>query len=158
DAYAAELKARVAALNQGWREAEAAAGFTGFRTGLIRPRSGYPTQVEFATLLFLGTFPSTAAATYRGTGTRDSPSHSMAFALWECQPPAIRRLFAAWLETRTDQGAIQIGLSQVVRSPLAEVLPAARKHAAREELPSGTRALALLVLGRLGGAEDLPLL
>src|SRR5262249_7008707 len=55
DAYTAELKERVEALNQGWREAEEAAGK---RTGMIVPRSGHPTQVEFATLLFLGTFPS----------------------------------------------------------------------------------------------------
>jgi RNA polymerase sigma factor (sigma-70 family) len=155
DAYATELKERVERLNQGWREAEAAAGF---RTGLITPRSGYPTRVEFATLLFLGTFPSTAAVTYRGTGHHDSASHSMVFALGQAQTPAMRRLFAAWLETRMDHGAIQLGLSQVVRFPISEVLPAARKHAASAELPSGTRALALLVIARLGGAEDLPLL
>src|SRR5262245_41677331 len=155
DAYTADLKERVEALNQGWREAEKAAGPT---TGLIRPRSGYPTQVEFATLLFFGTFPSTAAVTYRGTGNRDSASHSMVFALGQAQTPALRRLVAAWLETRTDQGPIQIGLSQAVRYPIAEVLPAARKHAAGAEPAAGTRALALLVIARLGGAEDFPLL
>ena len=154
-AYAAELKERIEALNQGWREAEEAAGKL---TGLIRPRSGYPTQLEFATLLFLGTFPSTAALTHRGTGHRDSASYSMVFALGQAQSPAMRRLFATWLETRTDQGVIQLGLSQVVRNAISEVLPAARKHASSAELPSGTRALALLVLGRLGGGEDLPLL
>jgi hypothetical protein len=155
DAYTAELKGRVEALNRGWREAEAAAGP---RTGLIRPTSGYPSQVEFATLLFLGTFPSTAAVTYRGTGDHhDSASHSMVFAI-QPDPPALRRLYAAWLETRTDQGPIQIGLSQAVRCAISELLPAARKHAAGAELPSGTRALALLVIGRLGSGEDLPLL
>lgn len=156
DAYAAALKERVEALNQGWREAEAA---TGFMSGLIRPRSGYPTPLEFSSLLFLGTFPSTAAVTFRGTGDHhDANSHRMVFALAQAHTPAIRRLFAAWLETRTDQEAIQIGLSQVVRFPIAEVLPAARKYAARAELEAGTRALAVLVIGRLGGAEDLPLL
>jgi hypothetical protein len=125
---------------------------------MIRPTSGYPTQVEFATLLFLGTFPSTAAVTYRGTGNHDSASHSMVFALGQAQTSAMRRLFTAWLETRTDHGVIQLGLSQVVRNPISEVLPAARKHAASAELESGTRALALLVIARLGGAEDLPLL
>jgi RNA polymerase sigma factor (sigma-70 family) len=159
DAYTAELKERVEALNQGWREAEAAVRYhPPFTTGLIRPSSGYPTQLEFATLLFLGTFPSTAAVTYRGTEHHDSASHSMVFALGEAQSPALRRLFGSWLETRTDQGAIQLGLSQVVRSPIAEVLPAARKHAASAKLEAGTRALALLVIGRLGGGEDLPLL
>jgi hypothetical protein len=155
DAYATELTERVEALNQGWREAEAAAGP---RTGLIRPRSGYPTQVEFATLLFLGTFPPTAAVTYRGTGNHDPASHSMVFALGQAQTPALRRLVAAWLETRTDQGPIQIGLSQAVHYPFAEVLPTARNHAASAEMASGTRSLALLVIARLGGAEDLPLL
>ncbi len=123
---------------------------------MIRPRSGYPTQVEFATLLFLGTFPSTAAVTFRGTGHHDSASHSMVFALGQAQTPALRRLVAAWLETRTDEGSIQIGLSQVVRSPISEALPVARKYAASAERASGTRALALLVIARLGGAEDLP--
>jgi RNA polymerase sigma factor (sigma-70 family) len=155
DAYAAELKERVEALNQGWREADAAAGAM---TGLFAPKSGYPTQREFATLLFLGTFPSTAAVTYRGTGDpHDSASHSMVFAIHP-DPPAMRRLYAAWLETRTDQGTIQLGLSQAVHCAIAEVLPAARKYAAGAESAAGTRALALLVIGRLGGAEDLPLL
>jgi hypothetical protein len=157
DAYAAELKERVEALNRGWREAEAARPPN--RLGLIRPTSGYPTQPEFAALLFLGTFPSTAAVTFGGTGDRhDSQSHSMVFALGQANPPAMRRLFTAWLETRSDQGVIQLGLSQAVRVPFEEVLPAARRHADRAELESGTRALALLVLGRLGGAEDLPVL
>ena len=156
DAYAAELKERVEALNRGWREADAAAGRM---TGLYGPKGGYPTQVEFATLLFMGTFPSTAAVTFRGTGDHhDSRSHSMVFASGHAQSPAMRRLFTAWLQTRTDQGVIQLGLSQVVRSPISEVLPAARKHAASAELESGTRALAIVVIGRLGGAEDLPLL
>ena len=155
DAYADELKERVEALNQGWREAEAAAGS---RTGPFRPKGGYPSQPAFATLLFLGTFPSTAAVTYHGTGHHDSRSHSMVFALGETQPPAIRRLFIAWLETRTDQGPIQIGLSQAIRSPIAELLPVARKHGASAELKAETRALALLAIGRLGSGEDLPLL
>jgi hypothetical protein len=156
DAYAGALKERVQALNQGWREADAAAGAT---TGTYGPKSGYPTHVEFATLLFLGTFPSTAAVTFRGTGDRhDAASHSMVFALGQAQTSAIRRLFAAWLEMRTDQGPIQIGLSQAVRCPISEVLPAARMHAASAEIESGTRALALLVIGRLGSGEDLPLL
>jgi hypothetical protein len=155
EAYAAELKERVEALNQGWREADEA---NKFMTGLYSPRSGYPTQPEFATLLFLGTFPSTANLTHRGTGPHDSRSHSMVFALGQAQTAAIRRLFAAWLETRSNHEVIQLGLSQVVRSPISEVLPAARKHAGSDELPSGTRALALLAIGRLGGAEELPLL
>jgi RNA polymerase sigma factor (sigma-70 family) len=155
DIYAAELQERVAALNQGWREAAAAAGRM---TGIFRPTSGYPTQVQFAALLFLGTFPSTAAVTYRGSGNRDSASHAMVFAAAQAQTPAMRRLFTAWLETRTDQGAIQIGLAGAVRSAFSELLPAARNHAAKAELNSGTRALAILVIGRLGGTEDFPLL
>jgi RNA polymerase sigma factor (sigma-70 family) len=156
DAYAAALKERVEALNKGWREAEEAAKFM---TGLYQPKSGYPTQREFATLLFLGTFPSTAAVTYRGTGDRhDSASHGMVFAAGQAQTPALRRLFTAWLETRTDHGTIQLGLAGAVHYSFSELLPAARKHAASAELPSGTRALSLLVIGRLGGAEDLPLL
>ena len=82
----------------------------------------------------------------------------MVFASGQAQTPAMRRLFTAWLETRTDQGPIGIGLSQAVYHPISEVLPAARRHGARAELESGTRALALLVIARLGGAEDLPLL
>jgi RNA polymerase sigma factor (sigma-70 family) len=156
DAYTAELKERVEALNQGWREAEAAAGPL---TGLYGPKSGYPTQPQFATLLFLGTFPSTAAVTYRGTGDHhESASHSMVLASGQAQTPALRRLFTAWLEARTDQGTIQLGLSGAVHYSFSELLPAARKHADSAKLPAGTRALALLVIGRLGGAEDLPLL
>jgi RNA polymerase sigma factor (sigma-70 family) len=155
DIYAAALKERVEALNQGWREADAAAGPS---TGLYGPKRGYPTQREFAALLFMGTFSSTAAVAFHGAGDpHDSRSHSMVFAI-HTEPPALRRLYSAWLETRTDQGTIQIGLSQAVRSAIAELLPAVRKHADSTKLEPGTRALALLVIARLGGTEDFPLL
>src|SRR5262249_37049055 len=70
----------------------------------------------------------------------------------------MRRLFGAWLKRRPDHGTIQLGLSQAAHCPISELLPTARKHVGSAELPAGTRALAVLVIARLGGAEDLPLL
>jgi RNA polymerase sigma factor (sigma-70 family) len=155
DAYAAALKERVEALNKGWRDAEAAAQAKGHITGFIAPKSGYPTHLELATLLFLGTFPSTADVTFPATGDPyESASCSMVFANYP-DLTAIRRLYAAWVDTRNDQGMIQLGLSQAA---FTELLPAARKHADNAKLPAGTRGLALRLIGRLGGGEDLPLL
>ena len=59
--YATELKLRVDALKRGYREAEEAAQG---RLGEIWPTGGIPTRGDFAALLFLGTYPSTAAVTY----------------------------------------------------------------------------------------------
>jgi RNA polymerase sigma factor (sigma-70 family) len=162
DAYARELKQRVEAVNQGYRDAEAQAQG---RSGIIVPTSGTPTAAEFATLLFLGTFPSTAAVTFRETGSQDRVSHFNMFEMGlsandgdKRKAPAICRLFAAWLETRTEPDPTHIGLHLTVRHSIAEVLPMARKIAESTKREPTLQGMAVLVIGRLGGAEDLALL
>jgi Sigma-70, region 4 len=82
-AYAAELKQRAEALERGYQEAEAAArGLSGW----LWPASGIPTRSEFVTLLFLGTYPSTAAVTFPEKDDRARFAHNNVFAL------ALRRL------------------------------------------------------------------
>jgi RNA polymerase sigma factor (sigma-70 family) len=161
--YAAELKLRVEALKRGYREAdEAAQG----RTGVIWPTGGIPTRGEFAALLFLGTYPSSAAVTYPEADGHDQFSHHNVFGLG-LQPdreekvkvilPALRRLFVAWLGTRTDnpdQHCMYVALSLHI----AEVLPLARRRAADATLGPAARGFALLAVGHFGVPADRPLL
>ncbi len=164
DAYAAELRERVEALKRGYREAEARARG---RTGLIWPSSGIPTRGEFAALLFLGTYPATAAVTFREADDHDRVSHHNVFGLALHPrnrekdapiPPALRRLFAAWLANRVDPGPVQFGMNLALYHSIAEVAPAARTRAADANLDPKARGFALLAVGRFGTAADLPLL
>jgi RNA polymerase sigma factor (sigma-70 family) len=150
-AYAAELKQRAEALERGYREAVAAAGK---RTGLVVPASGIPTRSEFVTLLFLGTYPATA----KDEGAANTHNNVLAFALRTEKIPALRRLYAAWLKTRTDPQPIAIGLNLAVNHYIAEVAPVAAAHAANDKLAPGVRGFALLAVGRFGTADDLPVL
>lgn len=164
DAYAAELRQRVEALSLGYREAEAKARG---RTGLIWPSSGIPTRGELAALLFLGTYPATAAVTFREADDHDRVSHHNVFALALHPsnrekdapiPPPVRRLFAAWLANREGPGEVRIGMNLALYHSVAEVAPAARARAADAGLEPKARGFALLAVGRFGTAADLPLL
>jgi hypothetical protein len=150
-AYMAELKLRAEALERGYRESAAAAPF---RTGKIWPTSGIPTRGEFVTLLFLGTYSATA----KDEGAANTHNNVFAFALRTEKTPALRRLYAAWLKTRTDPRPIQIGLNLAVNHYIAEVAPVAAAHAANDNLAPGVRAFALLAVGRFGTTDDLPVL
>jgi RNA polymerase sigma factor (sigma-70 family) len=146
-AYAAELKQRAEALERGYREAQAAAGP---RSGLIvPPRSAFPTRSESVTLLFLGTYPATGRDTYPIVYAPQLPS---------ANPPALRRLFATWLATRTHPQPISTGLAQALHHSLPEVVPLARAHGANEKLAPRARGFALLVVGLYGTPPDRPLL
>jgi hypothetical protein len=150
-AYAAELRQRAEALERGYREAEAAAGH---RTGKLWPASGIPSRSEFVTMLFLGTYPATA----RDESAQDTHNNVFAFALRTANSPALRRLYAAWLGTRTDPQPIAIGMRFAVHHRFAEVYPVAVVHAANDKLAPGARGFALLAVGRFGKPADLHLL
>jgi hypothetical protein len=164
EVYATELKVRVEALKRGYREAEAAARG---RTGILRPSSGIPTRGEFVTLLFLGTYPATAAVTFREADDSDRVCHHNVFGLAlhpssrgkdAAIPPPVRRLFAAWLATRTDPNPVRFGMNLALYHSIVEVAPAARARASDAELDPKARGFALLAVGRFGTAADLPLL
>jgi RNA polymerase sigma factor (sigma-70 family) len=162
-AYAAELKQRVEAMKRAYREAEEAAQG---RSGDLWPAGGIPTRGEFAALLFLGTYPSTAAVTYPEADDHDRFSHHNVFGLGlqpdrrqkaKVIPPAVRRLFVAWLGTRTDnpdQHCMYVALC----CHIAEVVPLARRKAADATLGPAARGFALLAVGRFGTPDDLPVL
>jgi RNA polymerase sigma factor (sigma-70 family) len=163
-AYADELKQRVEALKRGYQEAEAKARG---RTGILWPSSGTPTRGEFVTLLFLGTYPATAAVTFREAGDSDRVAHHNVFGLAlhpssrgkdAAIPPALRRLFAAWLATRANPNPARFGMNLALYHSISEVGPAARARAADAALDPQARGFALLAVGRFGGAADLPLL
>jgi hypothetical protein len=72
--------------------------------------------------------------------------------------PAFRRLWAAWLGTRTDPQPITLGTRLAVYHNFAEVFPTALAHAANDKLAPTARGFALLAVGRFGKPADLPLL
>jgi RNA polymerase sigma factor (sigma-70 family) len=167
--YAAELKLRVETLKRGYQKAEEGAqGNTGdievSRLGIVWPGS-VPTRGEFAALLFLGSYPSTAAVTYPEADPHDRFSHHNVFGLGlqpedrpttKVIPPALRRLFVAWLGTRTDnpdQHCMYVALALHI----AEVLPLARRKAADAALGPAARGFALLAVGHFGASADRPL-
>jgi RNA polymerase sigma factor (sigma-70 family) len=147
-AYAAKLKQRAEALERGYQEALAKYKHM---TGPILPTSGHPTRGEFVTLLFLGTYPATA----KDEGAANTHNNVFAFGLRTEKTPALRRLYAAWLKTRTDPQPIAMGLKLAVNHYIAEVAPVAVAHAANDKLAPGVRAFALLAVGRFGTADDL---
>ncbi len=163
EVYRTELVRHVKELKRGYEEAEAAAEG---RTGVIWPTRGIPTPGEFGTLLFLGTYPATAAVTFQQANDADRFCHHNVFGLALNRkddpkpviPPPVRRLFAAWLRTRTDPNPIQFGMNLAVYHTIAEVAPAARVNAANAALAPEARGFALLVVGRVGTVADLPLL
>ena len=127
-AYAAELKRRVEAMKRAYQKAEEAAQG---RSGDLWPAGGIPSRGEFAALLFLGTYPSTATVSYPEAGDADRFSHHNVFGLGlrpdhrekaEVIPPAVRRLFVAWLGTRTDADPDQHWMYLALCSHIAEVL------------------------------------
>jgi hypothetical protein len=157
-AYTAELKQRAEALERGTQEAIAAAGR---RTGPIVPSSGRPTRGEFITLLFLGTYPGSA----KDEGAANTHHNIFAFGIGPTNRedarsirPALRRLYAAWLGTRTDPRPIAIGMNLALYNGFAEVAPVAVAFAANDKLAPSARGFALLAVGRFGTPADLPLL
>ncbi|HKB37252.1 MAG TPA: RNA polymerase sigma factor [Gemmataceae bacterium] len=161
--YRTELVRQVKELKRGYKEAEAAAGG---RLGELWPTRGIPTPGEFGTLLFLGTYPATAAVTFQQANDADRFSHHGVFAhalnrkaeANPVIPPPLRRLFAAWLLTRTDPNPIQFGMNLAVYHRITEVAAAARANAANAALAPNARGFALLAVGRFGTVADLPLL
>src|SRR5262249_13387142 len=135
-------------------------------SGELRPTSGVPTQSELGTLLFLGTYPATAAITFPQSNDHERFAHHNLFVLTDRQsrsaatkpiPAEMRRLFAGWLAERTDPVPVGFGMHLAFFHGIREALPAARAAAARE-LPPEAKGFALLAVGQLGSKRDLPLL
>jgi hypothetical protein len=162
DVYLAELTDRVQALKQGYLDSESR---NRFNTGLTWPSSGIPNRGEFATLLFLGTYPATAAVTFQAADDRDRMFHHNVFGMalhpnnrgTDPIAPALRRLYAAWFAARTNDAARDTGLSLGLHHGIAEIAPTARKLAADAALTPRLRGFALLAVGRFSTAADLPL-
>jgi hypothetical protein len=144
-AYAAEMKQQAEALERRNREAEAKARARGPGTGFGGPPRAIPSRGETVALLFLGTYPATARS-------------ESGVALHTATPPAIRRLFAAWLATRTTPGPIATAMINTLSHKVPEVLRLAVAHAANDQLAPRARGFALLVVGSYGTAADVPVL
>src|SRR5262249_31322907 len=143
-AYTAELKRQAEAMARGYREAEAeaAARPLGGLT-IIAPKRGYPTRSETVTALVIGTYPATA----RNEGH---------VGLYTATPPALRRLFVAWLATRTDPEPIATALVNALLYNFPELLPLARAYAANDKLAPRARGFALLAIAFYGRSAGLP--
>ena len=67
---------------------------------------------------------------------------------------AEKRLYAAWLATRREPVAQQIGLQRAAYFEIAEAIPMARAIAADEKREVGDRVLALFVVAQSGDKAD----
>jgi RNA polymerase sigma factor (sigma-70 family) len=148
-AYAAEQKEHAEALQRGYGEAARRAGNM---TGFLIPTSGTPTRVGFVTLLFLGTYPTTA----KNDGLQAHTTFLIGATM--LNTPAFRQLYATWLAARTELGPLSIGLRLAMYHGVAETFPTVRAHAANDKLTPTARAFVLLGVGRFGTLDDLPLL
>jgi RNA polymerase sigma factor (sigma-70 family) len=147
--YAAEQKEHAEALKRGYAEATRRAGNM---TGFLIPKSGTPTRVDFVTLLFLGTYPSTAKNDCLQAHTTFLIGATM------LNTPAFRRLYATWLAARTELGPLTMGLRLAMYHGVSEASPTVRAHAANDKLAATAKGFALLGVGRFGTLDDLPLL
>jgi RNA polymerase sigma factor (sigma-70 family) len=138
--YDAELKLRVDAISEGQRQAERR---NALRTGMNLPDSGIMTRGEYLTLLFLGCYPGTGAVTYRERSEHDRVCHFNLFSLStpkalreknDPNSPALRRLYAAWLNRRAHEKPLEIGLHQSLSIAIPECLSVARRLAAEVRL------------------------
>src|SRR5207248_5967547 len=93
---------------------------------------------DFGTLLFLGTYPATAAITFPQANDFDRFHHNAVFAMPLSGdergksapiPGEVRRLFAAWLGVRTDPVPLRIGMNLALYHGIREALPKARAAA-----------------------------
>jgi RNA polymerase sigma factor (sigma-70 family) len=113
--------------------------------------------VDVATALFLGVYPLAA-------GAKDpAEAHSLfkagfAVGVEGPQKDPLRKLFAAWLDRRTDPTAIRAGLDGALFCGVGEAAPVARRVLADKKATPGLTGKALLVLGHHGARDDLPLL
>jgi len=104
--------------------------------------------------------------TYPEAGDLDRFSHHNVFGLGlqpdrrqkaKVIPPAVRRLFVAWLGTRTDNPD-QHCMYVALYLHIAEVVPLARRKATDAALGPAARGFALLAVGHFGTPADRPLL
>lgn len=160
--YEAELKSRVDAISEGQRQAEHR---NRHLTGLNLPDSGIMKRGEYLTLLFLGCYPG--GVTYREQGQHDSVCHFNLFSLStpkalretnDPSNPALRRLYAAWLNRREQDRPLDIGLYLALSTANPECLSVARRLAADVQLAPRLRGLAVLVVGQVGTKDDAGLL
>ena len=74
------------------------------------------------------------------------------------QKEPLRKLFAAWLDRRTDPETIHDGLETALFASVPDALPIARRLVADPKLSAPTKGVAVLIVGNHGTKDDLPLL
>ncbi len=107
-------------------------------------------------VLFLGTHPLPK-------GAKD-PSASWALrasftdGVRGPQKEPLRKLFAIWLDRRTDPETIHDGLETALYASVPDALPIARRLVADPKLSAPRKGVAVLIVGNHGTKDDLPLL
>ncbi|MBN9120906.1 MAG: RNA polymerase sigma factor [Planctomycetes bacterium] len=133
-----------------------------FVQSLVRPNGAAPKPGAVAypdavAIMYLGTFPSSAGKAKGGWGWE---GHLFIETWGElvASPvgPPVRRIFAAWLSVRDSADARERGLAIATNYRVREVVPFARGVLADEKEPPLHRAQAALLLGVVGGIDDLP--
>ena len=108
-------------------------------------------------VLFLGSFPPPAGAADPGDLHYILTASFYDLVTGPRKEPA-RKLFAAWLDRRTAPEAVDQGFYAARAAAVREAAPVARRWAADPKANVGVVGHALVVLGNLGTAADLPLL
>ena len=110
---------------------------------------------DVALVLFLGALarPDAAADPKRVGSIQYEGFHELAGG---AEGPAVRKLFAAWLDRRRDPEARADGLYLALHTAIREALPAARRVLADPKAEARPVGYALLVLGNHGEPDDLP--
>jgi hypothetical protein len=112
---------------------------------------------EVAVILLVGTFPLPPDK-IETEETRDLFGVAFTVGVDASFKVPFRKLFVEWLNCRKDPFAMFIGMGVSLRRKISEVLPFARRVAAKKELPTLVLTQSLGVIGNFGTKDDLPLL
>lgn len=171
DAVAADPKAAGKLYHDRWAELNKAANI---------PLAGGGFQLVAAPLadvvgwMYLGTFPGAEGSFHRSSSLDFLPFLPVSKNTTDAIPVALkdetiavplRKLVGTWTAARVDYSGREFGFQLAIQFDIKEVLPAARETVATkvkdDPYPGNTArniARAMLLLGKLGSKDDLPLL
>jgi RNA polymerase sigma factor (sigma-70 family) len=128
----------------------------------LKPPPEPVTSASLAAYFFLGSYPETAVQVTgkdrAGRAIREGLIvETFEFAKGQA-PPAVRKLFAVWLDNRVDRDTLESGYWRATANDIPDAAPAARRLLAAKELPSAAKAYAALYLARRGEKADVALI
>jgi hypothetical protein len=127
-------------------------------TPILLPGLGRsPHRGEFATVLFLGSYPAKAPAAPKPEVEAGYVEDGIRCTSSVFEAP-MRKLYAGWAANRRTPEGIRLAMRVALWVESEDCLPVARRVAADAKLPSPVRASAFPVLAQFGNRKDLALL